>query len=128
MESRYINLKTEVFSYSLILPIEYGSPGDAEVIIGSPGEFIPKRTYSNHHFKKCSFLNLKQKFYFKVFRYDQCTLPADDDGLTGSFSSVIYPGGGVSVIGKVALSGIPVANASSRLGRSGRSVGICVLR
>ena len=45
MESRYINLKTEVFSYSLILPIEYGSPGDAEVIIGSPGEFIPKRTY-----------------------------------------------------------------------------------
>ena len=50
-------------------------------------------------------------------------LPADEDGLTGSFSSVIYPGGGVSVIGNVALSGS--AKASSRLGRSGRSVGIC---
>jgi len=53
-------------------------------------------------------------------------LPADEDGLTGSFSSVIYPGGGVSVIGNVALSGS--AKASSRLGRSGRSVGICDLQ
>ena len=53
-------------------------------------------------------------------------LPADEDGLTGSFSSVIYPGGGVSVIGNVALSGS--AKASSRLGRSGRSVGICNLQ
>ena len=51
-------------------------------------------------------------------------LPAEDDGLIGSFSSVMYPGGGVSVIGKVALSGTADAN-SSRLGSSGCSIGIC---
>lgn len=50
-------------------------------------------------------------------------LPAEDDGLIGSFSSVMYPGGGVSVIGKVALSGTADAN-SSRLGSSGCSIGI----
>lgn len=54
-------------------------------------------------------------------------IPAEDDGLTGSFSSVMYPGGGVSVIGKVALSGRPSGTAdanSSRLGSSGCSIGI----
>ena len=54
-------------------------------------------------------------------------LPAEDDGLIGSFSSVMYPGGGVSVIGKVALSGTADAN-SSRLGSSGCSMGICIVK
>ena len=43
--------------------------------------------------------------------------------ITGSFSSVMYPGGGDSVIGKAALSGTETAS-SSRLGRIGGSRGI----
>lgn len=47
------------------------------------------------------------------------------EGLTGSFSSVMYPGGGDSaVIGKLTLSGIDELAISSRLGRVGGSSGI----
>ena len=109
--------------------IEYWLPGEAEVTIGPPGECIPKIKTGN-----CT---LRQRTGGKgeghigpVHKKVVLTviIPAEDDGLTGSFSSVMYPGGGVSVIGKVALSGRPSGTAdanSSRLGSSGCSIGIC---
>ena len=110
--------------------IEYWLPGEAEVTIGPPGECIPKIKAGRYTSRQTT-----RRQGVKPARRHRClqkvaliVIPAEDDGLTGSFSSVMYPGGGVSVIGKVALSGRPSGTAdanSSRLGSSGCSIGIC---
>ena len=107
--------------------IEYWLPGEAEVTIGPPGECIPKiKTGSYTSRQRTGGGGGKGTSMLK--KVILIVIPAEDDGLTGSFSSVMYPGGGVSVIGKVALSGRPSGTAdanSSRLGSSGCSIGIC---